>query len=942
MVVLLFAAWLRLIALPELPVGLHYDEAANLILTRQIVEEGYRPLFIRAYTGKEVLFFYAAVPWVWMTGGEPWGLRLTAAMLGLLTVAATFAAVRALTQPRSGATSIALFAAAWMAVSVPHLILSRYGFRAIAQPLLQALTVAALWRGLRTGKRRWLALGGLFLGLTGYTYLAARLFPLPFVLALGWLLFRTTPAERPLRLRQLALVLVIAAATFAPLGGYFLRHPAAFTTRIAQVAAPTWQEAWRGLGLCLRAIFWPDAGDAYVRFNVPGRPMMTGLSAALALLGAGLIGVSPRRDAAEGAARVLALSSVILLVLPSALATGEITPSNLRMVGVFPFLSILPAWGLHGLLTCLPNRRVQWGIVMCLFLAGVLTSTTTYRAWASSDALFEAADGEMALAAQMLDLYAADPSETTVYIASEHYRHPTVAALAAHYDRAKWLTGGATLVLPAQGGAVYLVPESLPPPTPWPAAVTTRWETVRQPGLSDRTALERHHLSAADVAELRRRLLDSPAWMRPAPAGEAVAGTGSANFAQVVRLHAALMPRPCRVAEPCPLLIAWEPLASYSALQPVVRLLHPQTGEWARTMAFHYPPEEWTPGELVLDQLVVTPPMGTPPGQGYQIGVAFYDPSRDAALPRLVAERFAGLESRFPATAEGLQLAPMAQPPAPGDVAAACRRISQERPVAWMGLDLLGWRLTPDSTLLPGETLKLHLCWQALEAAPPFETVSLVLRGPVEATLFAGSPAGGYAFDSWRLGELIEDVYPLRLPRTLPAGAYTLQLQLDTSVAHDLLVLDVQSVMRRFEAPDIEQSQDVDFAGPGGEQIRLLGYALREAGSPELQQVTLYWQALATMEEDYFVFLHLREAASGTLVAQVDAMPQSGAYPTSLWMRGEVVTDVHILRWPVPDSSDPLASGYELSVGLYLQESGTHLMVDGERAWRLTDLAAAP
>jgi hypothetical protein len=148
-VVLLAGAWLRLAGLPELPVGLHYDEAANLILTRQIVEGSYRPLFIRAYTGKEVFFFYAAAPWVWMTGGSAWGLRLGAAMQGILTVAATYAATLALLGRRRGARAIALFAAAWLAVAFPHLLLSRYGFRAISQPLLQALTVAALWRGLR-------------------------------------------------------------------------------------------------------------------------------------------------------------------------------------------------------------------------------------------------------------------------------------------------------------------------------------------------------------------------------------------------------------------------------------------------------------------------------------------------------------------------------------------------------------------------------------------------------------------------------------------------------------------------------------------------------------------------------------------------------------------------------------------------------------------------
>ena len=64
-VILLIAAGLRLWALSELPLGLHYDEAANLILTQQIAQGSSRPIFIRAYTGKEVLFFYAAAPWVW-------------------------------------------------------------------------------------------------------------------------------------------------------------------------------------------------------------------------------------------------------------------------------------------------------------------------------------------------------------------------------------------------------------------------------------------------------------------------------------------------------------------------------------------------------------------------------------------------------------------------------------------------------------------------------------------------------------------------------------------------------------------------------------------------------------------------------------------------------------------------------------------------------------
>ncbi|MCU0522628.1 MAG: glycosyltransferase family 39 protein [Anaerolineae bacterium] len=255
MIVLLVTALLRFAALPELPLGLHYDEAANLVLTRQIVEDQYRPLFIRAYTGKEVFFFYAAAPWVWMVGGSAWGLRLGGAVVGVLTVAATYAATRALVGRRRGGPAIALFAAGWMAVAFPHVLLSRYGFRAISQPLLQALTVAMLWRGLRFRRMGWSVGAGALLGLTGYTYLAARLFPLPLALTGGWLVARSNSSERWHTLRRFALVLGIAAIVFAPLGLYFLRHPDAFTTRISQVGIPSrpcWR--WWAWGRCSGAV----------------------------------------------------------------------------------------------------------------------------------------------------------------------------------------------------------------------------------------------------------------------------------------------------------------------------------------------------------------------------------------------------------------------------------------------------------------------------------------------------------------------------------------------------------------------------------------------------------------------------------------------------------------------------------------------------------------
>ena len=106
---------------------------------------------------------------------------------------------------------VALLAAALLAVSFWHILFSRLGFRAIGQPLLQALTVGALFAGLRKSTWRpslpWLILAGAALGLTAYTYLAARFFPIALLVGLLPLLLGSDAVR--LRLKQLALFVFI-------------------------------------------------------------------------------------------------------------------------------------------------------------------------------------------------------------------------------------------------------------------------------------------------------------------------------------------------------------------------------------------------------------------------------------------------------------------------------------------------------------------------------------------------------------------------------------------------------------------------------------------------------------------------------------------------------------------------------------------------------------
>ncbi len=100
-----------------------------------------------------------------------------------------------------------------------------------------------------------------------------------------------------------------------------------------------------------------------------------------------------------------------------------------------------------------------------------------------------------------------------------------------------------------------------------------------------------------------------------------------------------------------------------------------------------------------------------------------------------------------------------------------------------------------------------------------------------------------------------------------------------------------------------------------GGKVRLLGYALNadEVAPGETLLLTLYWQALAPMEERYTVFTHLLDG-SGQFRAQVDSEPQGGGWPTDRWTPGELVRDNYALTVDAAAVPGPHA----LEVGMYL------------------------
>jgi hypothetical protein len=117
-------------------------------------------------------------------------------------------------------------------------------------------------------------------------------------------------------------------------------------------------------------------------------------------------------------------------------------------------------------------------------------------------------------------------------------------------------------------------------------------------------------------------------------------------------------------------------------------------------------------------------------------------------------------------------------------------------------------------------------------------------------------------------------------------------------------------------------------AGAEAPQIMLLDY---EVGQPaELTEtqaltLTLAWQVVEPVLEDYTVFVHLL-AGDGTKIAQRDTRPCDGECPTNTWQPGQVIMDRYQLELAQDAGADAPA---QLAVGLYLLESGDRALVVG-------------
>lgn len=134
-------------------------------------------------------------------------------------------------------------------------------------------------------------------------------------------------------------------------------------------------------------------------------------------------------------------------------------------------------------------------------------------------------------------------------------------------------------------------------------------------------------------------------------------------------------------------------------------------------------------------------------------------------------------------------------------------------------------------------------------------------------------------------------------------------------------------------------------AGQLGAAAQVVAYRVdpAEAHPGAALTVTIYWQPLTLTDRPYTVFVHLLGAAGS--VAQVDAYPGQGQYPTTRWLVGRPFADTYTLTLPPEAPPGPA----RLIVGLYdldtlqrLPASGPAANPNGEAWLELGPVTVAP
>lgn len=252
-------------------------------------------------------------------------------------------------------------------------------------------------------------------------------------------------------------------------------------------------------------------------------------------------------------------------------------------------------------------------------------------------------------------------------------------------------------------------------------------------------------------------------------------------------------------------------------------------------------------------------------------------------------------------------------------------------------ITLVAVRLS-EARIVPGRTVAVDLYWRA--AAPMDRNYSVYVHlydgaGQVVAQQDTYPGGGAYATSQLSPGDELHDRYLLRVAPDARAGAGHLDVGLYEYPQTMARLPAYDGAHRPLPSPNVASFQ-VFAPDPApapaqavvsrafGDVAELTGYRLDVLDARPDGAVAggLYWRARGQPDRDYTIFVHLAHPGEPP-VAQFDAPPQGGAYPTSLWRPGDEV--YHPFRMALGTDIPP--GEYALLVGLYDPATGRRLEI---------------
>jgi hypothetical protein len=251
-------------------------------------------------------------------------------------------------------------------------------------------------------------------------------------------------------------------------------------------------------------------------------------------------------------------------------------------------------------------------------------------------------------------------------------------------------------------------------------------------------------------------------------------------------------------------------------------------------------------------------------------------------------------------------------------------------------LALVGWSVHAPPQIEPGDTISLTAVWLAQRALSTGYTAfaHLVDESGRGWTGDDHQPyAGLYPTNLWGAGEMMRDTFILAVPDGAPPGLYDVLVGWYDPATQERLPVGDDDSIRVAVVP-------VAWEGTGEQAMSPLDARFSSADSsnaiilegyyaeidPEAVRLTLRWSAAGYLDTDYTVFVHLVTPGSdGQPLAQADGPPMAGRWPTSLWLPGVALDDLHTI--PLPPDLPP--GDYHLLVGLYDPATGDRLLLPG-------------